>query len=167
VLYFVEHGTVVEVGGEATMNGTACEELAAKEIVYREVVNPESGELEDHLVSGFYRQLHEAYYDLGFQKMKLPALLRKVRTLEEQLERAKALKEAKLSAMLAKLPPPPQPLERSTTDLGEISKVPRPSRAPVGTVGVCEAAPPRDEEPPPPPPVPEGLVRWRTEPERS
>merc|ERR1712050_493235 len=78
--------------------------------------NPETAEKERQLCSGFYRQLHEAYYDLDFHKMGLSQLVKKVRSLEEQLNRAKAKKEAKLLPLLGKLPPPASlPLERATT----------------------------------------------------
>merc|ERR1712232_863245 len=59
VLYFVEHGQVVEVGGLSTLNGTAIDELVAREIKYKEVVNPETGEKQQELASGFYRKSHE------------------------------------------------------------------------------------------------------------
>jgi hypothetical protein len=106
VLYFVEHGRVVEVGGEKSMNGTAIDELVARDIEYEEVTNPETGKKEEHIVRGFYRQLHEAYYDLDFHKMGLPQLIKKVRSLEEQLKSAKLEKEAKLAPLLNKLPMP-------------------------------------------------------------
>eukprot|EP00931_Biecheleriopsis_adriatica_P067237 TRINITY_DN41407_c0_g1_i1.p1 TRINITY_DN41407_c0_g1~~TRINITY_DN41407_c0_g1_i1.p1 ORF type:complete len:1046 (+),score=209.61 TRINITY_DN41407_c0_g1_i1:316-3138(+) len=116
ILYFVEHGKVVEVGGLESMNGKAIEELSAMPIEYEQVVNPETGKEEQRLVRGFYRHLHEAYYDLNFHKMALPALLKKVRSLEEQLARAKAEKEAQLAPLLCKFPPPVLPLARGFTE---------------------------------------------------
>lgn len=117
VLYFVENGRVVEVGGLETLNGTAIEELCGRNIEYAEVVNPETGKKEERLVCGFYRQLHEAYYDLNFHKMDISQLVKKVRALEEQLNRAKVEKETKLRPLLGQLLPPPQiPLERAATD---------------------------------------------------
>merc|ERR1711865_713574 len=116
VLYFVVHGRVVEVGGLETLNGTAVEELSAVDIEYEEVVNPETGKKEEQLVRGFYRQLHEAYYDLDFHKMGAGQLVKKVHSLEEQLSRAKSEKESKLAPLLKRLPPPPViPLERAAT----------------------------------------------------
>merc|ERR1712113_1090353 len=47
VLYFIEHGKVVEVGGEHTQNGTACEDLASRKIKYDIVVDPETGSKEE------------------------------------------------------------------------------------------------------------------------
>lgn len=107
VLYFVDHGRVVEVGGLTTLNGTAIEELVAREIEYKEVVNPETSEKERQLCSGFYRQLHEAYYDLDFHKMGISQLVKKVRALEEQLERARREKDMKMEPMMAKIPAAP------------------------------------------------------------
>merc|ERR1712137_1086722 len=90
--------------------------MGARDIEYQEFVDPQTGHKEQQLVSGFYRQLHEAYYDLDFHKMGLSQLVKKVRSLEEQLNRAKAEKEAKLLPLLGKLPPPASlPLERATT----------------------------------------------------
>merc|ERR1712054_60492 len=118
VLYFVEHGKVVEIGGLETMNGSAIEELSAMDIEYSEVVNPETGKKEERLTRGFYRQLHEAYYDLNFHKMDCSQLVKKVRSLEEQLSRARLEKESKLAPLLQKLAPPPMlPLMRAATDL--------------------------------------------------
>jgi len=116
VLYFIEHGKVVETGGLKWQNGTAVEELAALEIEYTNVVNPETGITEERLTRGFYRQLHEAYYDLDFHKMSASQLVKKVKSLEEQLARAKLEKEAKLAPLLQRLPAPlPLPLDRATT----------------------------------------------------
>lgn len=117
ILYFVEHGQVVETGGLQSMNGTAIEELSALPIEYKTVVNPETGKEERHLAKGFYRQLHEAYYDLDFGSMNLGALVKKVRTLEEQLARAEQEKASKMAPLLNKLAPPPPPLslERAVT----------------------------------------------------
>merc|ERR1712054_89418 len=118
VLYFVEHGKVVETGGLQSMNGNAIEELSNVEIEYSEVVNPETGKKEERLTRGFYRQLHEAYYDLNFHKMDCSQLVKKVRSLEEQLSRARLEKESKLAPLLQKLAPPPMlPLMRAATDL--------------------------------------------------
>jgi len=116
VLYFVENGKVVEVGGLETLNGTAIEELCGMDIEYAEVVNPETGNNEERLVRGFYRRLHEAYYDLNFHNMGASQLVKKVRTLEEQLKRAKVEKESKLVLLRRKLPPPPLSLEHAVTD---------------------------------------------------
>merc|ERR1711988_1419522 len=117
ILYFVDHGKVVETGGLQSMNGNAIEELSNVEIEYEKLVNPETGKEEDRLAKGFYRQLHEAYYDLHFHEMALPALIKKVRSLEQQLAKANAEKEAKLAPLLVKLPPPPPlPLDRTTTE---------------------------------------------------
>jgi len=120
VLYFVEHGQVVESGGLNTLNGTAIDELVAQEIEYKEVVNAETGEKEEQLVSGFYRQLHEAYYDLDFHKMALAQLVKKVRLLEDQLTRAKQEKNAKMEPLIAKHTSAPEMLElsRARTDTG-------------------------------------------------
>jgi ABC-type multidrug transport system ATPase subunit len=102
VLYFVEHGQVVESGGLKSLNGTAIDELISREITYEKAMNPETGAEMQVLKTGFYRQLHEAYYDLDFRTMGLPQLLNKVRSLETQLERAKQEKGAKLETALAK-----------------------------------------------------------------
>jgi ABC-type multidrug transport system fused ATPase/permease subunit len=102
VLYFVEHGQVVEVGGLNSLNGTAIDELISREITYETVPNPETGAEMQVLKTGFYRQLHEAYYDLDFRTMGLPQLLNKVRSLETQLARAKQEKGAKLETALEK-----------------------------------------------------------------
>jgi len=107
VLYFVDHGRVVEVGGLTTQNGTAIEELVAREIKYTEVVNPETAEKERQICSGFYRQLHEAYYDLDFHKMGISQLVKKVRALEEQLERARRERDTKMEPLMAKIPSAP------------------------------------------------------------
>lgn len=116
VLYFVEHGKVVEVGGLKSLNGTAIEELSAVEIEYTEIVNPETGLKEDRLARGFYRQLHEAYYDLNFHKMSASQLVKKVKSLEDQLARARLEKESKLAPLLQRLSAPPAlPLERAAT----------------------------------------------------
>jgi len=116
VLYFLVHGRVVEVGGLESLNGTAVEELSAVDIEYEEVLNPETGKKEEQLVRGFYRQLHEAYYDLDFHTMGTGQLVKKVHSLEEQLSRAKIEKESKLAPLLKRLPPPPViPLERAAT----------------------------------------------------
>lgn len=102
VIFFVEHGQVVESGGLKSLNGTAIDELIAREITYEKVENPETGAEMEVLKTGFYRQLHEAYYDLDFRTMGLPQLLNKVRSLETQLARAKQEKGAKLETALAK-----------------------------------------------------------------
>jgi len=116
VLYFMEHGTVVEVGGLESLNGTAMEELSAVNIEYTAVLNPETGLNEERLTKGFYRQLHEAYYDLDFHKMGVSQLVQKVRSLEEQLTRAKLEKDAKLAPLLKRLADPPAlALERAAT----------------------------------------------------
>merc|ERR1712070_1157830 len=125
VLYFVEHGTVVEVGGLNSQNGKAIEELTNIPIEYKQVTNPETGKKEERLVSGFYRKLHEAYYDLDFHNMELSQLNKKVRSLEEQLTRARIEKDAKMAPLLDQLPPPPLGL---------------PDRAQTST-GTCRAAP--------------------------
>merc|ERR1712070_16130 len=104
VLYFVEHGQVVESAGLKSLDGTAIDELISRDITYEKVANPETGAEMEVQKSGFYRQLHEAYYDLDFRTMGLPQLLKKVRTLEAQLVRAKQEKGAKLETALAKLP---------------------------------------------------------------
>jgi len=75
-----------------------------------------SGKEEECLVRGFYRQLHEAYYDLDFHQMSLPSLLKKVRSLEDQLARAKMEKDAKMAPLLGKLAPPMLPLECCVTE---------------------------------------------------
>merc|ERR1712048_643769 len=117
VLYFIDHGQVVEAGGLSSLNGQAVEELSAVEIEYTMVVNPKSGKEEERLAKGFYRQLHEAYYNLDFHKMDLPQLMKKVRSLEEQLARAKREKQAKMVPPLQKLPAPPAlPLERASSE---------------------------------------------------
>lgn len=124
VLYFVEHGKVVEVGGLSSLNGTAIEELVAREIEYQELVDPQTGHKEKQLVSRFYRQLHEAYYDLDFRKMGLSQLVKKVRSLEEQLARAKQEKVAKMEPLIVKLvsapsapsAPPMLKLSRAVSD---------------------------------------------------
>jgi ABC-type multidrug transport system fused ATPase/permease subunit len=121
VLYFVEHGKVVEVGGLSSLNGTAIDELVAREIEYQEFVDPQTGHKEQQLVSGFYRQLHEAYYDLDFRKMGLTQLVKKVRSLEEQLTRAKQEKVAKMEPLIVKLAsapsaPPMLKLSRAVSD---------------------------------------------------
>merc|ERR1712232_1081370 len=103
VLYFVLHGRVVEVGGLDSLNGTAVEELSSVNIEYEEVVNPETGRTEERLVRGFYRQLHEAYYDLDFHKMGARELVKKVHSLEQQLSRARLEKQSKLAPLLKKL----------------------------------------------------------------
>lgn len=116
VLYFIEHGTVVEVGGLKSLNGTAVEELSAVKIEYTELLNPETGLKEERLTRGFYRQLHEAYYDLNFHKMSASQLVKKVKSLEDQLTTASLEKAAKLAPLLQRLPAPPAlPLERSAT----------------------------------------------------
>lgn len=116
VLYFVQHGKVVEVGGMETLNGTAVEELSAVDIEYADVLNPETGKTEERLVRGFYRQLHEAYYDLDFHNMDLAQLIKKVRSLEQQLERANSEKGSRFAPLLQKLKPPPEiPLQRAAT----------------------------------------------------
>jgi len=102
VIYFVDHGQVVESGGLKSLNGTAIDELISLEITYEKVVNPETGADMEVLKTGFYRQLHEAYYDLDFRTMALPQLLNKVRSLETQLARAKQEKGAKLETALTK-----------------------------------------------------------------
>merc|ERR1712072_34812 len=102
VIFFVEHGQVVESGGLKSLNGTAIDELISREITYETVANPETGAEMQVLKTGFYRQLHEAYYDLDFRTMGLPQLLNKVRSLETQLTRAKQEKGAKLETALAK-----------------------------------------------------------------
>lgn len=121
VLYFVEHGKVVEVGGLGSLNGTAIEELVAKDIEYQEFVDPQTGQKSQQLISGFYRQLHEAYYDLDFRKMGLSQLVKKVRSLEEQLARAKQEKVAKMEPLIMKLAsapsiPPMLKLDRAVSD---------------------------------------------------
>jgi len=121
VLYFVQHGRVVESGGLLSLNGSAVEELSVVPMVYENVTNPESGKEEETLVRGFYRQLHEAYYDLDFRQMSLPALVKKVRSLEEQLARAKMEKEAKMVPLLGKLAPPMLPLECCVTEGNSVS----------------------------------------------
>merc|ERR1719215_1935552 len=83
---------------------------------YEKVTNPQTGKEEERLVRGFYRQLHEAYYDLDFHQMTLPALVKKVRSLEEQLARAKMEKEAKMAPLLGKLAPPILPNVRCVTE---------------------------------------------------
>merc|ERR1712176_52418 len=115
VLYFIEHGRVVEAGGLESLNGKAVEELSSVNIEYTKVVNPETKKEEDRLHKGFYRQLHEAYYDLDFHKMELPQLLKKVRSLEEQLAKAKLEKDTKMQPLLRKLSAP-IPLERATSN---------------------------------------------------
>merc|ERR1740138_1784995 len=102
VIFFVEHGQVVEVGGLNSLNGTAIDELISREITYEKVANPETGAEMQVLKTGFYRQLPEAYYDLDFRTMGLPQLLNKVRSLETQLARAKQEKGAKLETALEK-----------------------------------------------------------------
>jgi ABC-type multidrug transport system fused ATPase/permease subunit len=79
VIYFVEHGQVVESGGLKSLNGTAIDELISREITYETVANPETGAEMQVQKTGFYRQLHEAYYDLDFRTMGLSQLLNKVR----------------------------------------------------------------------------------------
>merc|ERR1719446_1918850 len=44
VLYFVENGRVVEAGGLKTLNGTAIDELVARDIEHKQIVNAETGE---------------------------------------------------------------------------------------------------------------------------
>jgi len=126
ILYFVEHGQVVETGGLQSMNGAAIEELSALPIEYKTVVNPETGKEERHLAKGFYRQLHEAYYDLDFGSMSLGALVKKVRTLKEQLARAEQEKATKMAPLLSKLAPPPPPLslERAVTGRDKLAPPP-------------------------------------------
>mmetsp|Transcript_98730 Transcript_98730/g.171039 ORF Transcript_98730/g.171039 Transcript_98730/m.171039 type:complete len:1047 (+) Transcript_98730:70-3210(+) len=118
VLFFVEHGQVVEVGGLSTLNGTAIDELVAKDIEYKDVINAETGKTQQQLVSGFYRQLHEAYYDLDFHKMGLSQLIKKVRSLEDQLTRAKHEKAVKMEPLVAKFLSAPEvlQLERAVSD---------------------------------------------------
>jgi ABC-type multidrug transport system fused ATPase/permease subunit len=111
VLYFVENGQVVEAGGLNSLNGTAIDELVAREIEHKEVINPETGEREKQLASGFYRQLHEAYYNLDFHKMDLKQLVKKVRSLEDQLTRARQKKDAQMQPLLEKLASAPDVLK--------------------------------------------------------
>merc|ERR1739844_537849 len=80
-----------------------------------QMINPETGQQEERLSSGFYRQLHEAYYDLDFHKMDLSQLIKKVRSLDEQLSRAKQEKGARMGPLLAKLPEALE-LDRSQSD---------------------------------------------------
>merc|ERR1711920_1040924 len=115
VLYFIEHGRVVEVGGLESLNGKAVEELSSVDIEYTKVINPETRKEEERLSRGFYRQLHEAYYDLDFHQMGLPQLLKKVRSLEEQLAKANFEKDAKMRPLLGMLSAP-VPLERATSE---------------------------------------------------
>merc|ERR1712137_1465055 len=78
VLYFIEHGRVVEAGGLTSLNGQAVDELSAVDIEYTKVSNPETGKEEERLKKGFYRQLHEAYYNLDFHNMELSQLVKQV-----------------------------------------------------------------------------------------
>merc|ERR1712048_1332948 len=127
VLYFIEHGQVVEAGGLTSLNGQAVEELSAVNIEYTKVFNPETGKQEERLTHGFYRQLHEAYYNLDFHKMDVSQLVKKVRSLEEQLARAKLERDAKLAPLLKRLPAPSRlPLERAVSEQ-DTSLRPRPS----------------------------------------
>jgi ABC-type multidrug transport system fused ATPase/permease subunit len=116
VLYFVENGKVVEVGGLESLNGAAVEELSSVKVEFTDVTNPETGLKEKRLTNGFYRQLHEAYYDLNFHNMDASQLVKKVKSLEEQLVRAKLEKQSKLDLLSQRLPAPPAlPLERAAT----------------------------------------------------
>jgi len=111
------------VGGSESLNGTAMEELSAVDIEYTAVLNPETGLNEERLTKGFYRQLHEAYYDLDFHKMGVSQLVQKVRSLEEQLASAKLEKDARLAPLLQRLPTPPAlALERAVTHHGQSFK---------------------------------------------
>merc|ERR1712187_494065 len=101
--YFIENGQVVECGGLESQNGQAVEELSGVNIEYGMVFNPESGKDEERLQKGFYRQLHEAYYNLDFHQMDLPQLLKKVRSLEEQLAKANVEKHLKMQPLLNRL----------------------------------------------------------------
>lgn len=77
--------------------------------------NPETGVKEQRIKKGFYRQLHEAYYDLNFSAMSVSQLVKKARTLEEQLKRAKLEKEARMAPLIAQLPPPQLSLDRAVS----------------------------------------------------
>lgn len=117
ILYFMEHGKVVESGGLTSMNGNAVNELSSVAIEYTPVVNPETGEEEQRITKGFYRQLHEAYYDLDFHKMDLSELVKKVRALEEQLSRAMLEKKVKMAPLLQRFATPHKlPLERAKSE---------------------------------------------------
>lgn len=105
VLYFVDHGKVVEVGGNKSLKGKAIEELIARDIQYTSFLNPETGLMEERVSSGFYRHLHEAYYNLDFHAMSMTELIQKVRQLKLQLARAEDEKNARMVPLLAKLPP--------------------------------------------------------------
>jgi len=166
VLYFVEQGKVVEVGGERSLSGRAIDELVARDIVYSQVVNPETGAEEEHLASGFYRHLHEAYYDLDFHTMKLPQLVSKVRTLREQLARAEAEKEAKMRPMLDRLgAPPPLPLDRAQTE-GPVPARRAAANPQEGATTPRAAEEPRDAPEKPSPEIPPiDLERYSTAPE--
>merc|ERR1712151_476827 len=122
VLYFVEHGKVMEVGGLSSLNGTAIEELVARDIEYQEFVDPQTGQKSQQLISGFYRQLHEAYSALDFRKMGLSHIVKKVRSLEEQLARAKQEKVDKMEPLIIKLASIPAmlKLDRAASDPDKI-----------------------------------------------
>lgn len=123
VLFFVENGQVVEEGGLSSLNGSALEELVAREVQHTTAINPETGKTEERLCSGFYRLLHEAYYDLDFHTMGLSQLLKKVRSLEEQLVRAQQAKESKLQPLLAKLPEMQKRPQRVAVDDAALGKM--------------------------------------------
>merc|ERR1711933_329693 len=112
IIYFLSHGTVMEIGGYATQDGTAVEELNKVEIKRKAHVNPETREEEQRVIQGFFHQHWNIANDVkSFEELSLKKILEKARELRDELDIAQAEVSKKTSQLL----PPPLGLERAVT----------------------------------------------------
>merc|ERR1712070_234686 len=91
IIYFLDHGSVAETGGQITQNGSAVEELNKIDIVHRTVVNPETKQEEQRICQGFFHHHWNAANDIkAFYELSEGKLAEKVRELRDDLHIARA-----------------------------------------------------------------------------
>lgn len=126
IVYFLNHGVVVETGGLETQAGTAVQELNKVQIKRKAIVNPETKKEEQRMTQGFFHQLWDVANDVkSFQELPVKELLAKVRELRDDLDMAQAEVQRKASELL---PLPRLALERAGTapageQLGKLAEV--------------------------------------------
>jgi len=106
IIYFLNHGTVVESGGSETQNGSAVEELNNIEIERHSVRNPETGEQDQHIAQGFFHHYWNVANDIkSFHELSSAKLAAKVRELRCDLDKATVELSKKHDKNVAKLLP--------------------------------------------------------------
>ena len=104
VVYFMQHGRVLESGGADSLAGKACDELLARPVVMHTVEDPESGKPKRQIKAGHFKNLWNTAHDVtDMKEWSREKLAKRVKELEEEKAKASATLRVKQNARRASI----------------------------------------------------------------